>query len=226
MAFSVVGDYRINHDIVLGKGGFGEVLKGEDIETKEPVAAKRIVFDGSEKERASIMTEVNNLEKARGHPNVLQLLHHEEIGNVIWVITEFCDENHLSNFAKTRSLDLKQKCDIMHQCASALAYMNELNIVHRDIKPDNILVSMEDGRPVVKMADFGLSKAFADNTSVLMSTIAGTPFYWAPEQFAFPRPQYNKTVDTFSLGVIYLYLLRAKDGKGLDEDEGKHTRTV
>ena len=153
----VIGDYEINTKDKLGKGSFGEVVRGKHIPTNTPVAAKRIVvYD--EEDRNKVKMEVAALQKAKGHPNVLQLLHHAIIDGEFWIITEYCDGSDLSNFAERIHPGLDQKLDIMAQLALALSHMNNLKpeaIIHRDVKPGNILVKAEGEKHVIKLADFG-----------------------------------------------------------------------
>ena len=141
----VIGDYEINTKDNLGKGSFGEVVRGRHIPTNSPVAAKRIVFY-SEEDKENVQLEVTALQKAKGHPNVLQLLHHEVVGDVLWIITEHCEGSNLSDLVESTNPDLRLKLEIMNQSAAALSHMNNLSpdaIVHRDIKADNILIKME-----------------------------------------------------------------------------------
>ena len=92
----------------------------------------------------------------------------------------------------------------MHQCSSAVQYLHSLNpkVVHRDLKPGNLLVKSEGHHHVIKVADFGVSRLLDDNEGVMMMTVTGTEIFMAPEIFA--QTKYDEKVDIFSLGLIFI----------------------
>ena len=92
----------------------------------------------------------------------------------------------------------------MHQCGSALNHLHSLEnpIIHRDVKPANILFRREDGNDVVKLADFGISAALSGE---VRDTAVGTPLFITPEVLA--RMPHTTAVDVFSLGLIFLGLI-------------------
>lgn len=101
--------------------------------------------------------------------------------------------------------DFDQMIDIMLQCTSALVHMHFLKepIVHRDIKPGNVLFTRQGGKDVAKLADFGLAKVMQDVSK--LNTVAGTVLYMAPELLL--EEPYDHTVDIFSLGLLFLSLV-------------------
>jgi serine/threonine-protein kinase ULK/ATG1 len=207
-----IGPYRINLKKTIGKGACGIVWWGEDRESHTPIAAKQIYFvEDDIQEKQQVQKEVEMLQMCKAHPNVLQILYHEAIDNSLWIITEYCDGKDLSNYMYKNRVGLNEKVDIMYQCSSGLSYMHSFKpeaIVHRDIKPDNILVRNDKDKCIIKLADFGIAKLFHGQTRGAMSTIAGAHLYMAPEMFTVHQ-QYDTLVDVFSLGVVFLHLLQA-----------------
>ena len=217
----VIGEYQINRKDFLGKGAGGKVMRAIHLPTNTPVAAKYIeIYD--EEDRRDVKKEITALQKASDHPNVLQLLHYEEVDNVIWIITEVCEGNNLVEFLESHSIDLSAKLHLMNQCASALSHTHNLKpeaIIHRDVKPENILVKYDMKEDVITLADFGVAKMIADQARKTMTRTGTTP-YMAPEMIA-DYPKYDKAIDVFSLGVVFLYLLKADTGTKCEPSEGK-----
>uniref|UniRef100_A0A672K4G4 Serine/threonine kinase 35 n=1 Tax=Sinocyclocheilus grahami TaxID=75366 RepID=A0A672K4G4_SINGR len=105
---------------------------------------------------------------------------------------EFCDGGDLNQYILSRRPDPRTNRSFMKQMTSAVAFLHKNNIVHRDLKPDNILISQKSGDPVIKVADFGLSKVCAGLT-------CGSDFYMAPEVW---EGHYTAKADIFALGII------------------------
>ena len=118
----------------------------------------------------------------------------------LWLITELCTLGNLSEYAQQRDLSTEEKLELMYQAALAVRHLHQCKpepVAHRDIKPQNILVTGSEDKPVIKLCDFGSARnVLRDNhKSVLMMSLAGTPNYFAPEQTELNFP-YDKTVDT------------------------------
>ena len=90
-----------------------------------------------------------------------RVLSHPEEPCYLWFVMEFCEGGDLNQFILSRRPDPQTNNSFMLQLTSAVAFLHENNIVHRDLKPDNILISEKSGTPVLKVADFGLSKVCA-----------------------------------------------------------------
>ena len=140
----------------------------------------------------------------------------------LWFVMEFCEGGDLNQFILSRRPDSQTNNSFMLQLTSAVAFLHENNIVHRDLKPDNILISEKSGTPVLKVADFGLSKVCAGlgDTSVgnegedknrnvnvnkfWLSSACGSDFFMAPEVW---EGHYTAKADIFALGIIIWAML-------------------
>jgi serine/threonine protein kinase len=230
-----VGDYSISLDTMLGQGSYGIVYKGSRTQkTTDLVAAKYCKW---EKEFITEATdqEANLMKRIPPHDNITKFLDYIKLDLVeddieyvdLWIILEFCDLKDLSIFARRFSLMFAQKLDIMLQCSRGLHHLHSQNppIIHRDIKPQNILVSRSTSlpSPVFKLADFGISRCFESSPQHTLKTMTagrGTFPYMAPELFA-DNPKYNESVDTYSFGVSSLTLLCSEQGKRLKAVSGE-----
>ncbi|XP_026187953.1 serine/threonine-protein kinase 35 [Mastacembelus armatus] len=143
----------------------------------------------------------------------------------LWFVMEFCDGGDLNQYILSRRPDPQTNRSFMRQLTSAVAFLHKNNIVHRDLKPDNILISQKSGSPVLKVADFGLSKVCAGLNSknseeqpaagardtggnqnnivninkFWLSSACGSDFYMAPEVW---EGHYTAKADIFALGII------------------------
>ncbi|XP_060912825.1 serine/threonine-protein kinase 35 [Labrus mixtus] len=143
----------------------------------------------------------------------------------LWFVMEFCEGGDLNQYILSRRPDPHTNRSFMRQLTSAVAFLHKNNIVHRDLKPDNILISQKSGSPVLKVADFGLSKVCAGMNSKNMeetpaggaggkesnqnnivninkfwlSSACGSDFYMAPEVW---EGHYTAKADIFALGII------------------------
>lgn len=131
---------------------------------------------------------------------------------------EFCEGGDLNQFILSRQPDSQTNNSFMLQLTSALAFLHENNIVHRDLKPDNILISERSGTPVLKVADFGLSKVCAglsdggmgsnsegkNINKFWLSSACGSDFFMAPEVW---EGHYTAKADIFALGIVIWAML-------------------
>ncbi|XP_061591592.1 serine/threonine-protein kinase 35 [Cololabis saira] len=143
----------------------------------------------------------------------------------LWFVMEFCEGGDLNQYILSRRPDPQTNKSFMRQLTSAIAFLHKNNIVHRDLKPDNILISQSSGSPVLKVADFGLSKVCAGLSSknaeerptagagakgtnqnnlvninkFWLSSACGSDFYMAPEVW---EGHYTAKADIFALGII------------------------
>uniref|UniRef100_A0A7N0U9H6 non-specific serine/threonine protein kinase n=1 Tax=Kalanchoe fedtschenkoi TaxID=63787 RepID=A0A7N0U9H6_KALFE len=189
-----VEDYHVIE--LVGEGSFGKVYKGRRKYTGQTVAMKFILKHGkSDKDIKNLRQEIEILRKLR-HENIIQMLDSFETPQEFCVVTEFAQGELFEILEDDKCLPEDQVQAIAKQLVRALHYLHSNRIIHRDMKPQNILIG---ARSNVKLCDFGFARAMSTNTVVLRS-IKGTPLYMAPELVT--EKPYNHTVDLWSLGVI------------------------
>lgn len=198
----LLGGYRLLD--LVGEGSFGKVWKARKIGALQTVAIKLIPKAGKkEKDLKSLRQEIDILRTLR-HDNIIQMLDAFETASDFCVVTEFAQGELFEIVESDTNLSEDVVQTIAQQLVGALNYLHSNRIIHRDMKPQNILLAT-DG--TVKLCDFGFARAMSHNTFVLTS-IKGTPLYMAPELVQ-ERP-YTHTVDVWSLGVILYELFVGK----------------
>lgn len=183
----------------MGKGAQGEVRKALHYKTKEARAIKAISkADMNQNHFIQTLTEISILKKV-DHPNVVKIFEFFESTNYFHIVMEMCDGKRLFN----KIIDLggvseRRTADILFQLMSALRYLHNHGIVHRDIKSENI---MYNGRNA-KIIDFGTSRFF--DPLKHMGELKGTVYYVAPEVIT---KKYNEKCDIWSAGILLFILL-------------------
>lgn len=200
---------RVSHYLLkekLGEGNYGEVFIGEDLNTGEVRAIKRIkkkkLFSPHALELQ--MREINIM-RLLNHENIVRLYDYTSTNNHLYIVMEFCSGKDLT---QKRGVGEEQTLVYMRQLVAGLAVLREKRIAHRDLKPENILLSDETPNAKVKIGDFGVARTL-DEAS-LAKTYVGTPYYMAPEVsmlFQEVGARYNESADLWSLGVIVFELI-------------------
>ncbi|NXW21913.1 STK36 kinase, partial [Circaetus pectoralis] len=181
---------------MIGEGSFGRVYKGRRKHSAQVVALKFIPKVGrSEKELKNLQREIEIM-RGLHHPNIIQMLDSFETDKEVVVVTDYAEGELFQILEDDGSLPEDQVQTIAAQLVSALYYLHSHRILHRDMKPQNILLG-KDG--IVKLCDFGFARAMSIHTMVLTS-IKGTPLYMSPELVE-ERP-YDHTADLWSVGCI------------------------
>ncbi|KAK8883942.1 hypothetical protein M9Y10_043044 [Tritrichomonas musculus] len=187
-------DFEID-DTVINRGGYGIIYSGSIKSTKQKIAAKKSIKNDLLSVK-SIIQEYNMLVQCN-HP-LIQMpigLYISENSDECVLITPFYERGSLSNFIQSQNghkLDETQIFIIAIGIAAAMKYLHKIDISHRDIKPNNILIN-DFNYPI--LIDFGLSR----NNIEQMTTEAGTLIYTAPEVFS---NSYDKSIDVYSYGLI------------------------
>ncbi|XP_008057047.1 serine/threonine-protein kinase 36 [Carlito syrichta] len=181
---------------MIGEGSFGRVYKGRRKYSAQVVALKFIPKLGrSEKELRNLQREIEIMRGLR-HPNIVHMLDSFETDKEVVVVTDYAEGELFQILEDDGKLPEDQVQVIAAQLVSALYYLHSHRILHRDMKPQNILLAKGGG---IKLCDFGFARAMSTNTMVLTS-IKGTPLYMSPELVE-ERP-YDHTADLWSVGCI------------------------
>lgn len=189
--------YRLERRIAVG--GMGEVWQAYDESLTRPVAVKvlRDEYAGDSGFLARFRTEARN-SAALSHPNIATLLDYGEQGGSAYLVMELVVGEPLSDvLERSPVLGAAQLIPILAQTARGLAAAHEAGVVHRDVKPGNILIS-RGGR--VKITDFGVSRAAGQPTMTASGMVMGTAQYLSPEQ-AVGKPA-TPLSDLYSVGVV------------------------
>ena len=193
--------YELDREI--GRGGMGIVYLAKDRRLKRAVAIK--VLPPELAFRTEIRTRfLREAETAAqlSHPNIVPIYSVDERDGIVYFVMAFVDgENLASRLHRQGALDSEECRQILLEVARALDYAHERKVVHRDIKPDNILLQQEDGR--VMVTDFGIARATEGADARLTATgmAIGTPAYMSPEQSTGER-EIDGRSDLYSLGVV------------------------
>ncbi len=208
---TVVADrYRIKKQ--LGQGGMGAVYLGEHVRIGKEVAIKVISRQLASDSEAIVRftREARNAARIE-HPNVCAIHDFGETADgLMYLAMEYVKGESLANLLRREGrLTVQHAAAIVVQCSHALQAAHDLDIVHRDIKPHNIMVSTDrDGADVVKVVDFGIAKAVAGDAGTTITKtgfVVGTPQYLSPEQ-ASGGPLDGRS-DTYSLALVYFEML-------------------
>jgi serine/threonine-protein kinase len=199
-----IGRYRV--DGLLGTGAMGEVYRAYDPVIDRPVAIKIVRTElaagsGSEQWLQRFRREARAAGR-RFHPNIVAILDFGEDDGMPFLAMEYVDGRSLDAILKTSGpFDPARSVAVITQVLSALGFAHQNGIVHRDVKPSNIMV-LNSGE--VKVADFGIARIDASEFTIV-GDLLGTPAYMAPEQFA--GAPVDKRTDLFAAGVILFEML-------------------
>lgn len=181
---------------VIGRGKFGVVYKGYHIKTKQVYAIKVLNLDSDEDEVDDVQREIQFLSSMKQIPNITHYYGSYLKDTRLWIIIEYCAGGSLRTLLRPGKLDEKYIGVIMRELLIALKYIHKDNVIHRDIKAANVLISNEGQ---IKLCDFGVAAQLNQATS-RRQTMAGTPYWMAPEVIM-EGVYYDTKVDIWSLGI-------------------------
>jgi len=193
-----IGRYKILGE--LGRGAMGVVYKAEDPNLDRIVALKTIVIEADAEGRKEYEKRFFLEAKAAGklnHPNIVTAYDFGEEEGVTYLAMELVEGTDLRERLKKGALPVAEAVDVAHQIAEGLGYAHERGIVHRDIKPGNIMLQK---RGPAKIMDFGLARMRVADHKTSTGMVLGTPKYMSPEQVA--GQPVDPRSDLFSLGIV------------------------
>jgi serine/threonine-protein kinase len=192
---------------LVGSGGMGAVYRGRHQLVGRDVALKflapRYARDPAARER--FLREARAANRI-DHEHIIDITDFGETSdNLVFLVMEFLDGVPLSGLIEQGPLPPRRALNIAYQLATALARAHELDVIHRDIKPDNIFVLQRRGGDFVKLLDFGLAKVVGEHRLTATGKVFGTPEYLAPEQAR--GEQLTGAADQYALGCVLFEML-------------------
>jgi serine/threonine-protein kinase len=200
-----LGKYLIEAE--LGRGGMGVVYRAQQPSLERTVAIKLLSSDliGDPDGVRRFRLEAKSVAKLN-HPNIVQVYDIEEEENLLYLVMEFVDGESLDGLISKQTLTESRCLKIVADIADALHFAHEKGIVHRDVKPANVLMT-SDGR--VKVADFGLAYLIdREGGTTRTGFLVGSPNYMSPEQAT--GQKIDRRSDIYSLGVVLFRMLTGR----------------
>lgn len=199
---ATLGEYEILGE--LGRGGMASVYLAHDIALDRKVAIKVMspaLLDGEG--AAERFKREARTAGALSHPHIIPIHAVKENGDLLYFVMKYVDGRSLDSVIAThKTLPIPMVVQILFEVASALAYAHRAGVVHRDVKPGNIMID-RDGWAVV--TDFGIAKVVQEQGLTMTGTAVGTPAYMSPEQCM--AKEVSGRSDQYSLGIVGFHML-------------------
>lgn len=203
------GRYRL--EARLASGGMGEVFRATHLELGRTLALKLM--------RAELSRDPSFVERFRreamtasrlGHPHIVDIIDSGSEDGQFYFVMEFLDGETLTSLIGRGPVPLPLALELVTQISEALDVAHRAGVVHRDLKPDNVIVLQRGGKPFIKLVDFGVAKVVTPIDQQLTShgSVVGTPQYMSPEQAA--GTTVDLRTDIYALGLILYELLTGK----------------
>ncbi|MGB8195416.1 MAG: serine/threonine-protein kinase, partial [Acidimicrobiales bacterium] len=192
------GRYRLG--TLLGRGGMSDVFRAVDEVNSTDVAIK--IVRSPDREYAQRLAQEAQALRRFSHPGLVQLYESGVNGDMAYLVMEFVDGPSLDQLLRQGPLTTTETAALGSSLADALAYAHAQGVVHRDVKPANVLIGA-DG--LARLTDFGIARLVDESTLTLTGTMLGTATYMAPEQLE--NHAVGPSADVFSLGIVLLECL-------------------
>uniref|UniRef100_A0A8C7VFU7 non-specific serine/threonine protein kinase n=1 Tax=Oncorhynchus mykiss TaxID=8022 RepID=A0A8C7VFU7_ONCMY len=208
-----IGKFEFNRKDLIGHGAFAVVFKGRHKERHDmEVAVKCINKKNLAKSHSLLGKEIKILKELK-HENIVGLLDFQEMAGCVYLVMEYCNGGDLAEYLHSKATLSEDTIRIfLQQIAGAMKVLKEKGILHRDLKPQNILLCHPEGRKsspnntCIKIADFGFARHLQCNT--MAATLCGSPMYMAPEVIM--SQNYDAKADLWSIGTIVYQCLTGK----------------
>jgi serine/threonine protein kinase len=204
----VGSSYVLQHPI--GQGATGTVWRGVDRASGEPVAVK--LLHESLLRQPKLVTrfvQERTILLMLRHRNVVRVRDLFSVGETLGLVMDLVDGGSLRDHLRERgTVAAAEACRLAAQVAAALAEAHELGVIHRDLKPDNILLRVEGGRLDTRLTDFGVARILNTPSMTTPNAVVGTPHYMAPE--AFHGSTASPATDVYALGVLLYELVSGR----------------
>ncbi|NRB37085.1 MAG: serine/threonine protein kinase [Pseudomonadales bacterium] len=203
LPFYIGAEDRYRIDVNIASGGMGKVYGGEDTTLKRKVAVKELF--------SHLTEDTEQVERFKQEALMLAKLNHKHIvpvydmlddGVHFWIVMQWLEGNDLSSLIKKGGMNLQRAVSITADVADALDFAHKQDIIHRDVKPMNVLL---DEAGEVKLSDFGTAKLSSSIIKTVEGAVMGSPGYMSPEQAA--GQTLDARTDIYSLGVMLYQLL-------------------
>jgi eukaryotic-like serine/threonine-protein kinase len=215
-----IGKYRVKRE--LGRGGMGAVYLAEQPGLGREVAIKELIQSADPASLKRFLQEAQVMART-SHPNLVQVHDMELMGATNYLVLEFVRGRSLRDWMNQgKPIPPPQVFAVMHGVLHALDYAHRHAIVHRDMKPENVLIADEG---MVKVADFGIARLMDDTglggTATKTGTTVGTPQYMSPEQVA--SSKVDGRSDLYSAGIMFYELVAGQPPFTATEGDGPFT---
>ena len=208
----VAGRYRLIE--AVGEGGMGTVWAAEQVEPVRRKVALKLIKPGMDSKSVLARFEAERQALAvMDHPHIAKVLDGGATGaGRPFFVMEYVEGVPLTRYCDEARLSIAQRLALFVAVCQAVQHAHTKGVIHRDLKPGNILVGVYDGRAVPKVIDFGLAKAMGRRLTertleTAQGVLMGTPLYISPEQAEFNNPDVDTRTDVYALGVILYELL-------------------